>query len=90
MPIAQDLLDILCCPTTKVPVVMLPEDKLGILNAAIAKGEVKKADGNVVETPLKEGLITEDRKTIYRIDDDIPIMLADEAIPTEQLGDLGE
>ena len=87
MPIAQDLLDILCCPTTKVPVVMLPEDKLTKINEKIGAGGVKKADGNAVDKPLQEGLITEDGKTIYRIDDDIPIMLADEAIPTDQLGD---
>jgi len=87
MPIASDLLDILCCPVTKVPVVMLPEDKLAKLNEAIEQGEVKKADDNAVEQPLQEGLITEDGKTIYRIDDEIPIMLADEAIATEQLGD---
>ena len=87
MPIAKDLLDILCCPVTKVPVVMLPEDKLAKLNEAIEQGAVKKADGNAVEQPLQEGLITEDEKTVYRIDDEIPIMLADEAIATDQLGD---
>jgi uncharacterized protein YbaR (Trm112 family) len=32
-------------------------------------------------------LITRDRHTIYRIDDDIPVMLADEAVATAQLGD---
>lgn len=90
MPIAQDLLDILCCPTTKVPVLMLPEDKLAELNAAIGKGQVKRADGTPVEEPLKEGLITEDGKTVYRIDDNIPIMLADEAIPMDQLEAKGE
>ena len=87
MPIAEDLLEILCCPVTKVPVAMLPEDKLAKLNEAIEQGEVKKADGNAVEAPLQEGLITEDGKTVYRIDDEIPIMLADEAIATDQLGD---
>ena len=88
MPIAKDLLDILCCPVTKVPVVMLPEDKLAKLNEGIEQGEVKKADGTAVEKPLQEGLVTEDGKTIYRIDDEIPIMLADEAIATDQVGDL--
>jgi uncharacterized protein YbaR (Trm112 family) len=41
--------------------------------------------GQKVDTPLEEGLITEDRKTIYRIDDGIPIMLAEEGISTAQL-----
>jgi len=85
MPIAQELLDILCCPTTKVPVVLLPEDKLAKLNGAIEAGSVNKADGSAVDKPLQEGLITEDGKTVYRIDDSIPIMLADEAIATDQI-----
>jgi uncharacterized protein YbaR (Trm112 family) len=38
-------------------------------------------DGKKVDTPLDAGLITEDGETIYRIDDDIPIMLIDEGIP---------
>jgi uncharacterized protein YbaR (Trm112 family) len=33
------------------------------------------------------GLITRDGRTIYRVEDDIPIMLADAAIATAQLGD---
>lgn len=85
MPIAQELLDILCCPTTKVPVLLLAEDKLAKLNGAIEAGGVNKADGSAVDKPLQEGLITEDGKTVYRIDDNIPIMLADEAIPTDQI-----
>ena len=34
-----------------------------------------------VETPLQEGLITTDNETIYRIDDNIPVMLVDQGIP---------
>jgi uncharacterized protein YbaR (Trm112 family) len=29
--------------------------------------------------------LTEDGKTVYRIDDSIPVMLVDQGIPTEQL-----
>jgi uncharacterized protein YbaR (Trm112 family) len=32
-------------------------------------------------------LITRDGRTIYRIEDDIPVMLADEAIATAQIAD---
>ena len=88
MPISQQLLDILCCPETKVPVVMLPEDRLAKVNERISAGGVQRADGEAVEEPLQEGLITEDGKTIYRIKDDVPIMLVEEGIPTDQLGEL--
>jgi len=82
--IDQELLEILCCPKTKVPVGMLPEDKLTTLNERIRRGEVKTVEGKKVDTPLDAGLITEDGATIYRIDDDVPIMLIDEGIPAGQ------
>ena len=83
--IDRELLEILCCPKSKVPVEMLSEDKLKALNNRIGRGEVKTVDGSKVDKPLDAGLITEDGKTVYRIDDDIPIMLIDEGIPADQI-----
>lgn len=83
----RHLLDILCCPTTRVPVRLLTESELAALNRAIASGPVRNGAGGTLTAALVAGLITRDRHTIYRIDDDIPVMLADEAIPTAQLGD---
>lgn len=83
--IDKELLDILCCPETKVPVEVLSEDKLKALNEKIAAGEVETIDGRKVNEPLDAGLITEDGRTIYRIDDDIPIMLIDEGIRADQI-----
>jgi len=79
------LLDILCCPATKVPVRPLRRDELDALNKAIADGGVQTISATPVATALQAGLITSDRKLIYRVDDDIPVMLADEAIGTVQL-----
>ena len=36
---------------------------------------------------MEAGLITRDGRTIYRVEEDIPVMLADEAIATSQLAD---
>ena len=83
--IDQELLKILCCPKTKVPVEPLPADKLAALNEQISQGKIKSADGNKVGTALAEGLITEDGATIYRVDDGIPIMLIDEGIAADQM-----
>ena len=83
--IDKELLDILCCPETKVPVEVLSEDKLKTLNEKIAGGEIETIDGRKVDAPLEAGLITEDGRTIYRIDDDIPIMLIDEGIRADQI-----
>ena len=85
MPISEDLLNILCCPRTKVPVQVLPDDQLADLNAKIEQGGVVYQDGKPVEKPLQEGLITEDGETIYRVDDNIPVMLVDQGIPGHQV-----
>jgi len=84
MGIDKKLLDILCDPVTKVPVTVLPGKKLERLNGDIEKGEVRYVSGETVDRILEAGLITEDGKVIYRIDDDIPVMLEDMGIGTTQ------
>jgi uncharacterized protein YbaR (Trm112 family) len=79
------LLDILCCPVTKSPVKPLTRAQLDALNRAIEAGSVRTINNVAVSVPLQAGLITTDGKVIYRIEDDIPVMLADESIGTTQL-----
>ena len=81
----KKLLEILVCPSTKVPVRLLGRDKLAILNNTISNADVRHADGTRVDGGLSAALITEDGKTIYVIDDDIPIMLEDQAIAANQV-----
>ncbi|AHX12298.1 hypothetical protein CH75_02530 [Dyella jiangningensis] len=81
------LLDILCCPVSKVPVRPLSRSELEALNAAIAAGAVQNVAGTTVQATLSEGLITTDRKVVYRVDDGIPVMLPEEGIGTLQLRD---
>lgn len=81
------LLDILCDPVTKTPLRPLSAAELDALNRAIGIGVVDKINGERITTPLGAGLITVDGKVIYRIEDDIPVMLADEGIGTIQLND---
>ena len=87
MSVDRKLLEILVCPITKVSVQMLGERKLAALNRAIAEGGVRHLGGETVEAPLDEALVTADGRTVYRVDDGIPVMLEDLAIPTEQLAD---
>ena len=86
MPIPKDLLEILVCPVTQQPLEILSAEKLAALNGRIAAGRAQNTAGAKVEAPITEALITTDGKTIYRIDDDIPNMLAEEGIPAAQLG----
>lgn len=82
MPISEQLLEILRCPATKAPLRPLNEDEIAAWNARISEEEVKYQDGNAVDKPLEEGLITEDGATIYRVDENIPVMLIEMGIPT--------
>ena len=81
MPISEQLLEILRCPASKAPLRPLTDDEVGTLNARIEKSEVNYQDGNLVDKPLEEGLITEDGATVYRIDENIPVMLIEMGIP---------
>ena len=87
MSIDGKLLEILCCPVTKSPVIKMTPAQLKNLNAEIEKGEVHLVSGEVITEPLQEGLITQSSKTIYRVDDGIPVMLEDQGINTDQLPD---
>ena len=81
------LLDILCCPVSKTPVRLLGRAEMDALNGAIASGSVVTTAGSPVRERIDEGLITTDRKLIYRVDDGIPVMLPEEGIGTTQLND---
>ena len=83
----RKLLDLLVCPTTRQPLAMLEARGLQALNAAIAAGGVARGDGLAQSEPLREALITRDRRTVYRIDDGIPVLLDEEAIGTAQVAD---
>ena len=81
------LLDILCCPGSKQSLARLGSAELALINQAIAAGTVVRADGSPQAEALAEGLITRDRRTVYRIDDGIPVLLVDEALATSQVTD---
>lgn len=81
----RKLLDILVCPATRQPLARLEPAALQALNRAIAGGAVRRGDGQDQGDPLREALVTRDRKTVYRIDDGIPVLLAEEGIATAQV-----
>ncbi len=81
------LLDILCCPSTRQPLLPLQSRELEAINRMIKTGSLRRADGSTQAEPLAEGLVTRDRKLFYRIDDGIPVLLADEAISSMQVTD---
>lgn len=83
--IDKELLDILACPENKTPVVLADAALVEKINAAIEKGGVKNRGGQKVEKKIDGGLVREDGAYLYPIEDGIPIMLIDEAIPIGEL-----
>lgn len=83
----KNLLEILCCPSSRVPIRLARRDELDVLNRSIATGSVLTVAGTAVKTRFDEALITRDGKIIYRVEDGIPVMLIDEGIGTLQLND---
>jgi uncharacterized protein YbaR (Trm112 family) len=81
----RKLLDLLVCPTTRQPLALLDARGLQALNAAIGAGGLVRGDGEAQTQSLGEALVTRDRKTVYRVDDGIPVLLAEEAIDTTQV-----
>lgn len=83
----RKLLDLLVSPDTRQPLSLLDAKGLEALNRAIGAGTVSKADGNPLAQPLRQALVTRDRKQVFRLDDGIPVLLAEEAIATAQIAD---
>lgn len=81
----RKLLDILVCPASRQPLSLLDKAGLDALNRAIAAGGVKRQDGAAQSDAVREALITRDRKTVYRLDDGIPVLLVEEGLATSQV-----
>ncbi|MGH8036621.1 MAG: Trm112 family protein [Stenotrophomonas sp.] len=86
----RKLIDLLCSPDTRQPLSLLDARGLDALNHAIGAGGVVKADGSAQAHTLREALLTRDRKQVFRVDDGIPVLLAEEAIATAQIADFPE
>ena len=80
MPVSQELLDILVCPETKQPVAPASPEVLAKLADDVRAGRIRNRGGTQLGEPPTEGLVREDGKVFYPVDDDIPVMLIEESI----------
>jgi uncharacterized protein YbaR (Trm112 family) len=85
MPVDPELLEILVCPETRQPVAPADAALLTRLNAEIAAGSLRNRGGDAVREPLQEGLLREDGRILYPVDDGIPVMLVEESIEIEAM-----
>jgi len=83
----KKLLDIVCCPLTKLPLQLLDAERLGRLNAAIRSGTIQDRSEHQLADPLPEALVTGDGRLVYPVRDGIPILLEQESIDWKQIGE---
>jgi uncharacterized protein YbaR (Trm112 family) len=79
--IDPELLKIMCCPETHQPIELAEPALINGLNEKIRAGQLRNRAGEPVQERIDGGLIRADKKFLYPIRQDIPIMLIDEAIP---------
>ncbi|RMG43511.1 MAG: hypothetical protein D6719_03680 [Candidatus Dadabacteria bacterium] len=80
MKIDSELLEILVCPESHQPLEIAEEQLIRELNEKIEKGELKNHSGDTVKNSFSGGLIRQDKKALYPIVDDIPVLLIEERI----------
>ena len=80
------LLEIVCCPVTKLPLQLLDRDRLAMLNTAIGAGKISNRAAHLLPESLSEALVTRDGRLVYPVRAGIPVLLEEESIDWQQLG----
>jgi uncharacterized protein YbaR (Trm112 family) len=80
------LLDIVCCPVTKLPLLQLDSERLARLNVAISAGQLRNRADKSLPEALSEALVTRDGRLVYPVREGIPVLLEEESIDWQQLG----
>ena len=76
-----ELLKILCCPETHEALTLADAPLIERLNQQVVAGQLRNRVDQPVIEKLDGGLIRADRRFLYPIRQDIPVLLIDEAIP---------
>ena len=85
LQIDPDLLAMLRSPKDGSLLAIADDQLISRLNRAIADGQLRDAEEQVVNEPLEAGLVTESGKRLYPIRGSIPTLIAEEAIEIDSL-----
>lgn len=79
--IDSQLLAVLRCPETRLPLREAGADEVARINQKISAGAVQNRGGKPVSEAIQGALVRQDDKVFYPVRNSIPIMIAEEAIP---------
>ena len=80
MMISQELLNILACPETRQDLTLADAKLIQQINVLIERGALHNRADEKILKKIDGGLVRKDRKYLYPVREDIPILLIDEAI----------
>ncbi|MEQ9619942.1 MAG: Trm112 family protein [Deltaproteobacteria bacterium] len=84
--INKDLLEIIVCPETRQELVLAEPEVVEKINLLIEKGELLNRSKQKITERIDAGLVQkDDRKYLYPVRDDIPILLKDESISLDEV-----
>ena len=78
-------LELARCPVHHSRLGVADPDLVRRLNQAIDEGHITNRIHRQVCQPVDEGLVNQERSLLFPVRDDIPTLIADEAIPLDQL-----
>ncbi len=81
------LIDLLRCPLTSQPLRRARPDELEAINRALADGSASTNGRADLHPSYSAALVTVDGSHVYPVVDDIPVMLAEQALPTARISD---
>lgn len=81
------LLDIICCPVTRLPLQVMPANRTERANELIEARKLRNRGGHTVAETAPQWLMTRDGKVAYPVRDGIPVLLEEEGVELSQLAE---
>ncbi|NNL87384.1 MAG: Trm112 family protein [Myxococcales bacterium] len=80
LSVDPELLEILVCPESRQPLRPATAAELETVNSRVREGSARYRGGEALSDTVVEGLVREDGKVLYIVDDGVPVMLIEESI----------